>query len=118
MSCADYGFYSSSFGGRVIPLGEFEELEKRACEYLSAVTFGRFSSLPLDDRTKSAVCAVAEAIFTNKSGGGIAEEKVGDVRVRYVRGISNTESPSRRLYNTAMRYLADTGTMFRGSRNV
>lgn len=118
MFCADYIFYSSSYGGSAIPLGEFEELEKRACEYLSAVTFGRFSSLPLDDRKKFAVCAVAEAIFTNNSGGGVAEEKVGEVSVRYVRGISNTESPSKRLYNTAMRYLADTGILFRGTRNV
>ncbi|MBP0990261.1 MAG: hypothetical protein J5874_03685 [Oscillospiraceae bacterium] len=116
MPCTDYFFYSYTFGGSAIPSDSFPEFEKRAEEYISAITFGKIDFLNPTDQIKKAICAVADTIYSNNNGGGLTYEKSGDISVGYARGISNTAPPSRALRNTAMQYLADSGILFRGAR--
>ncbi len=113
MAYVDYEFYSGQYLGVAIPAAEFPQYEREAAVYLDAVTHGNTVGMGDSRQLKMAVCAVADACRANREGGGIANQKLGQWSVDYVRGVSKAKTESQRLYEAAKLYLAGTGMLCR-----
>ena len=115
---ADYAFYGSQYYGSTIPPGEFPRLAGRASEYIDYITSGHIEGA--EHKIKLAVCAIAEEMYKQEQGGEVVMRTVGPWTEQYATtsgaGGSNSSvsSLSHKMYTLAMRYLADTGLMYRG----
>ena len=96
---ADFGFYRDMYLGRMIPESEFPALAARAQAYF--LLFSHRFSLKgvLDQAQEYAVCAMAEVLFEGTDK-GLTEKSVGNVRLRYERGVS----PEARLLDALRPY--------------
>lgn len=58
---ADYGYYTNSFAGTLIPAEEFSSLANKAERFIDYLTMHRIEDVT--DSVKNAVCAAAEAVY-------------------------------------------------------
>jgi hypothetical protein len=68
MAYVDYGFYTTSYFGSVVPQSDFPRVAERASDFVDTMTFDRLvDGLPSDERSqkriKKAVCALADKIY-------------------------------------------------------
>lgn len=129
MVYADYMFYRDVFAG-TMPEDVFSRCSARASDYIDAQTFGRASSAlvrlpcPASDDPESwppvkyalakACCALADLVYLEENGGGVASEETPGYKVNYLAGISNTKTPVQQMQAALSRYLGDTGLLYRG----
>lgn len=68
MAYVDYGFYTTSYFGSVVPQSDFPRVAERASDFVDTMTFDRLAGgLPSNERSqkriKKAVCALADKIY-------------------------------------------------------
>lgn len=113
---ADFDFYATSFHGAADE-ATFTRLSIPAAAELDSLTFGRIDGDVLsvhEMSIKYAYCALIDAFITNENGGGIASESNDGVSVSYVAGVSKAKTDDDRIYDAAVRYLGNTGLLYRG----
>lgn len=108
---ADYAYYKDTYKGR-LSREEFDRFSRRAAVCLEQLTFGRDLSAA-GDRTKDALCALADELDRTDRGGAVQSETNDGVSVTYANGAPKSEG--RRLYEAAAFYLGDTGLLYRGA---
>lgn len=139
---ADFPYYQDFFKGTLIRDAEtFRTVAERASEWIDTVTFDRLQDETLLDLHKNKIqkctCALAEKIFSrnlvisdsvlNSENPGSSEnfpktsESIGAYSVAYanpydyVQEIAQTDAEFRKsLKSTVLRYLGNTGLLFRG----
>ncbi len=111
---ATYEDYRTIYGGTALSATEFPRLALLAGAYLDQITFGRAaraSGEPVRQALALACCAVAELQKQADSGG----ELTGETTTGYSYTRSGTGQPlSVRMRQTAERFLAGTGLLYRG----
>lgn len=118
MIYADYSYYSTEFGGTLIPEQAFAFRAARAAEYINRVTFDRINSefMETDEtaalKIKSCCCALAEADYNFNKNEGKASEKIGSYSVSYTE--TDTEELKSELNRIVDIYLGNTGLLYRG----
>lgn len=61
---ADYDYYTSVYGGEVIPLAQYARSEAKAAAFIGELTFSRVVKLPfVPEEVKQASCAGAEVFY-------------------------------------------------------
>lgn len=115
---ADYDFYISQYGGKVISESDFATASLQATQYLKYITLGRSENYSWDE-LKYAVCAVAEAynaVF-GVAGNAKKSETTDGYSVSYVQQSQDGESKEslfkRKAYESAKLWLANTGLLQR-----
>lgn len=68
MAYADYGFYTTSCFGSVVPEADFPRMAEKASDFVDTMTFDRLvDGLPENERSqkriKKAVCSLAELMY-------------------------------------------------------
>ena len=66
MRYADYGYYSESYGGSLIPEEKFSYYSSRASEYVDQQTYDRLAKgVPEEfaDKVSSCCCEIAESLY-------------------------------------------------------
>lgn len=68
MAYADYGFYTTSYMGNVVPESDFPRVESKASDFVDILTHDRLvDGLPADERAqtriKKAVCSLADTLY-------------------------------------------------------
>ena len=114
---ADFEFYVTEYCGNQIDGDSFPRLSMRASEFIDYVTMNKASKDPDSDKVKRCCCALAEQLATLEAAndtGTIASESVGSHSVSYRSTAEVNASINVRLMQTARRYLASTGMLYRG----
>ena len=106
----DYSYYQFEYKGAILDSDAFYSALPKAKAYISAITFGRADN-SCDKRVLNAVCAVAEDMYESAAS-NISSETVGDLSITYAN--RTTEQDSRRRYDLARMFLANTGLLYRG----
>ena len=136
MTYADFPYYQDFFKGTLIQdEAVFRTVAERASEFIDTVTFDRLQDESLSDLHKNKIqkctCALAEQIFRrnlafangvpDSEGLPKTSESIGAYSVSYanpydyVQELSLTDADFQKsLKSTALRYLGNTGLMFRG----
>lgn len=140
MIYADLEFYQNEFLlGRkeVIPFSEFEYWSRKASQYIDLHTFNRLweyeEQIDIDSlnfpgatqnvngnvpyEVKMATCEIAEVYFNNAQASDISakrSETVGNYSVSYVDPTDVTSGLTSTLRNVLVRWLGNTGLLFRG----
>ena len=136
LAYADFPYYQDFFKGTLISDEEtFRTFSERASEFIDTATFDRLADAELLNRHKTkiqkCVCALAEQFFRRNIAfsGGVPDsenmpktsESIGEYSVSmanpfdYVQEISMTDEDFRKsLKSTVLRYLGNTGLLFRG----
>jgi hypothetical protein len=106
---ADYAFYKTEFCGASIPDNSvFLSYEAKACRRLAYI-IGQ--PLPESkDEVKNAVCAIAEILYDEDTGGRIQSESNDGVSVSYR---TNEKSLDSRIFAAASECLSGTGLIGR-----
>ena len=103
MAYADYGFYTTSYFGSVVPETEFPRLEERASGFVDTMTFDRLvDGLPTNERSqkriKKAVCSLAELMYQielaeknaiNQASANVTDINVGNISTGIVTSVSS-----------------------------
>lgn len=128
----DFSFYQDAFKGILITdEATFQTFSERASEFIDTATFDRLADEELLNRHKikiqKCVCALAELFFKRNIGVFNSEnmpetsESIGAYSVSranpldYVQEISMTDNDFRKsLKSTVLRYLGNTGLLYRG----
>ena len=133
---ADFSFYQDTFKGILITdEAMFRTFSERASEFIDTATFGRLADEELlethKNKIQKCVCALAEQFFRRNIATfkGIPDsenmpktsESIGAYSVSmanpydYVQEISMTDADFQKaLKSTVLRYLGNTGLLFRG----
>jgi len=121
---ADYTYYTTTYLGTSIAVGDFNRLALRASAWVDRLTFQRAAAIvtaATDTATialiKNATCAIAEDIQQTDANGGadaIQSESIGQNSVTYVAGSSKMSTSGETYMQTASLYLGSTGLMFPG----
>lgn len=138
MSYADYTYYEQTFYGTSIDEADFPRLSLRASDFIDYITRNKAAKATASDVVEAlekACCAIAEQIQIterNKAlaaqtataaleagNGEIKSETVGGYSVSYTTGADYASATTPRaeynaMYNVALRYLANTGLLYRG----
>lgn len=134
MAYADFPYYCDFFKGTLIKdENAFRTLAERSSEFIDTVTFDRLVDEALLNRFKEKIqkccCALSELFFKRCSADKLLDtenavetsETIGAYSVNfanpydYVKEISLSDSDFRKiLRSTALKYLGNTGLMFRG----
>ena len=136
LAYADFPYYQDFFKGTLISdEAMFRTFAERASEFIDTATFDRLTDVELLNRHKikiqKCVCALAELFFRRNFAfsNGVpnfedmpkTSEKIGEYSVStanpydYVQEISMTDEDFRKsLKSTVLRYLGNTGLLFRG----
>ena len=134
MAYADFPYYRDFFKGTLIKdENAFRTLAERSSEFIDTVTFDRLSDEELLNQYKNKIqkctCALSELLFKKSSADRMlnaenmpeTSETIGAYSVSfanpydYVKEISMSDSDFiKALKNTALRYLGNTGLMYRG----
>lgn len=136
MSYADYQFYTETFFGTAIGEDDFPRLSLRASDWLDYIIRHK-DPTGLEDEMAKACCAIAEAMQADEQAGALAaqsasaalqsgageikSESVGGYSVSYATSaeyasLNSPAEASKRYRAIALRYLADTGLLYRGGR--
>lgn len=117
MNYADFAFYKEQYKG-MLSADIFERLIFKSSAEIAKLTFGRVENKALFARfereIRCATCAVLEAFYKNEAGGGIASETNDGISINYVAGVSKAKTDDGRIYEAALRYLAETPLLERG----
>lgn len=136
MIYADYDFYTDFYFGTTIPESDFTRLSLRASQYLDYITQNRAESSQYTEALKMACCALAEQYQTVEAARAVAakalvatdgaelqSQSVGSWSQSYRSGGDSAQAAQEaaraaesELYNTAQKYLAHTGLLYRGGR--
>ena len=130
MVYADYEFYMSTYAGNTVPAESFDRLATRASEYLDDFTSGRaaLATGGALDAVRRSCCAMAETLYAEEqaaadtSDGGppagavLKSETNGTWRQEYELTAAALKTAEQRLYDSAKRYLAAWGLLYRGVR--
>ncbi len=105
----DYNYYTTSFGGNLIPPELFNRFMLKAKAYFDAVTLCR--SVPAEYREKAslALCEIAEVFMRYSSRGGIKSENTDGYSVSYDESALNLE-----LSEIMNLYLGESDILFKG----
>ncbi|MCM1506612.1 MAG: hypothetical protein NC177_05690 [Ruminococcus flavefaciens] len=136
MAYADFPYYQDFFKGTLISDVEtFRTFSERASEFVDTATFDRLADAELLSRHRTkiqkCVCALTEQFFKRNIAfsGGIpsdedmpkTSESIGEYSISianpydYVQEISMTDEDFQKaLKSTVLRYLGNTGLLFRG----
>ena len=136
LAYADFRYYQDFFLGTLISdEAMFRTFSERASEFIDTATFDRLTGAELLNRHKikiqKCVCALAELFFRRNMAflNGVPDsdnmpktsESIGAYSVSmanpydYIQEISMTDDDFRKsLKNTVLRYLGNTGLLFRG----
>ncbi len=106
---ADYAYYTGTYGGALVPEGDWLRVSEGAEAYLSGITGGRAD--PGDDRVRRAACAAAEELWRQEQGGALKSQTVGSWKKTYAG--SESATPAGRLYAAAALWLGETGLLCR-----
>lgn len=98
----DYTFYTETYGG-TLPEDVFSRLAKRS-EYYVKKLVSKYDAEA--EAIQMAICAVADAMNQNETGGQVASESVGSWSRTFVQNESKTGE--KLLYDAAMLYLDGT----------
>lgn len=105
-----YLHYQEAFGkNALIPGNSFSFWEARARTELDYITDGQFSKLEPTDKIMQCVCEVAELLYRQSENGDIQSESNDGYSVTY-----RKQNRFDGIYETAGKYLADTGILYRG----
>lgn len=130
MIYADYAFYTETFYGDMIPEAEYNKCAARASDYIDRLTLDRAASYveahPEEVKVKLACCAAAEQYYmigiaranVASEEGEIASESVGSHSRTFRSGLETSASLEMDLRKVVGSYLAPTGLLYRGVRNV
>ena len=121
MAYADFTFYSETYRGAAIVIGDFDRLALRASERIDQLTFDRAGPIVTADEDADtitligmATCAVAEELAALETDGGVIQsERIGQHAVTYAVGATNATEHAR-IARAARRYLDRTELMYRG----
>lgn len=136
MAYADFPYYQDFFKGTLISDAEaFRTFSERASEFVDMATFDRLADAEFLNRHRTkiqkCVCALAEQFFRrNIAFSGsipdsenllVTSESIGEYSVSmanpydYIQEISMTDADFQKaLKSTILRYLGNTGLLFRG----
>jgi hypothetical protein len=127
MAYADFLFYKDIFKGLLITdKTVFESVSERASEYIDMVTFFRIDKvkdISTENLIKKCVCAIADAYYiyekTQLGNETKTSESIGQYSVSWVNPVDSLEkltggSFPDYLRKICIKYLGDTGLMFRG----
>lgn len=123
-----YNYYGSEYLGTIIPSNLFKKYNMKATSLINYFTFNRIKET--DNDIKNACCEIAELLYQqenlyskiiNNGGEQVASETVGPYSKSYVNN-SNIQKErlltkkelDRECYQICLKYLADTGLMYRG----
>ncbi|MDR1101650.1 MAG: hypothetical protein LBL34_04785 [Clostridiales bacterium] len=120
MAYVAYTDYTNYLNGRApaIPEGEFPFWADKASVYVDSQTYGNVAKLkiPYPAYFLNCVCTVAEKIYefdNTPSANTIVSEKTGNYSVTYEK--ITEERVQKKLHDTLIMYLADTGLLYRGT---
>lgn len=133
MAYADFPYYRDFFKGTLIKdENAFRTLAERSSEFIDTVTFDRIHDESLlnlhKDKIQKCTCALSEMLFrrnlisdSDSENMPQTSETIGAYSVSfanpydYIQEMSMSDSDFRKaLKNTALRYLGNTGLMYRG----
>ena len=133
MAYADFPYYRDFFKGTLIKdENAFRTLAERSSEFIDTVTFDRLSDEELLNQYKAKIqkctCALSEMLFrrnlisdSDSENMPQTSETIGAYSVSfanpydYIQEVSMSDSDFRKaMKNTALRYLGNTGLMYRG----
>lgn len=118
----DYAYYTSEYGGEIIPEKKFSGYERRAEAYIRKITYVRGDIFSTEsDIVKDAVCAVADVYCSydqkQASAGMVKSENNDGYSVTYVTeqtdGQTAEEVLRKKAYAAASAYLLPTGWLSR-----
>lgn len=131
MAYADFLFYKDIFKGLLITdKTVFESVSERASEYIDMVTFFRIdkiNDISTENLIKKCVCAIADAYYiyekTQLGNETKTSESIGQYSVSWVNPVDSLEKLTGGnfpdyLRKICIRYLGNTGLMFRGTADV
>lgn len=108
-----FEFYIETYKGSIIPsVTEFKRVSREANAFVDTLVLCRDNLVhkAVENKYKSAVCAVAEVIFNSSKDKQVQSESVGNHSVSYrVKTPKEYEADMRRK---AMLYLAGTGLCY------
>lgn len=105
-----YLYYQDIFGkNMIIPGTAFSLWTAKACAVLDYITDSRFSKLEPTDKTLQCLCEVAELLYRQSENGNIQSENNDGYSVTY-----REQNRFVGIYETAGKYLAETGILYRG----
>lgn len=97
MNYADFVYYRSDFGGRVISSeSDFNSVIGKASAYIDRITFGRSKEKAETEEVKKAACAVCEVMYQNESRYGISSENNDGYSVTYLNNSTNEQKDQKR----------------------
>ena len=122
---ADYEYYRDTYLGSLLTEENFAKYALRADSYLDLLTTGRYEKDCLPEKAAEAVkmaeCAIAElclnleqAELQSDAAWKVQSEKVGNHSVQFRNNAEIAEQTERQIRDTASRYLARWGLLFRG----
>ncbi len=114
MKYVDYTFYSQEYGG-IVPEAEFLSLEIRASSLVDYYTFDRI--LEADLKIKLCICELIDEIRRQKKveSGVVKSETTSKYSVSYfIPSEKDNKSDEKKVYNIILRWLGNTGLMYRG----
>ncbi len=122
---ADYEYYRDTYLGSLLAEENFAKYALRADSYLDLLTTGRYEKDCLPEKAVEAVkmaeCAIAElclnleqAELQSDAAWKVQSEKVGNHSVQFRNNAEIAEQTERQIRDTASRYLARWGLLFRG----
>lgn len=133
MAYADFPYYRDFFKGTLIKdENAFRTLAERSSEFMDTVTFDRIHDESLlnlhKDKIQKCTCALSEMLFkrnlisdSDSENMPKTSETIGAYSVEfanpydYIQEMSMSDSDFRKaMKNTALRYLGNTGLMYRG----
>lgn len=131
MPYVDFTYYSTTFGGTIIPETSFLKFEREARISINTFTFNRLKSdnTLIDDEVKECLCVMMECLYNifqkelnadDGTGKLIASESVDGHNITYAISdeeknmIDKSKATDIKLYNIAKKYLFDTGLLYRG----
>ena len=130
MIYADYAYYTGTYYGNMIPEDDFTRCAARASDYIDRLSLDRAAAYveahPEDEKVKKACCAAAEQYFMignaranmASEDGEIASESVGSHSVTYRSAAESEANLEAVLRKAVTSYLATTGLLYRGCKNV
>lgn len=124
MMYATYEYYTSSYGGSLIPESNFQKMALKVSAYIDEFTFGRINEGNVNTFPSLPVCAceMADLLFFEENGNGSKKEKksesIDGYSVTYVTegvdGKTAEERIKQKLYSIAKLYLINTGLLYCG----
>lgn len=106
MEVLSYGYYTSSYGGNLIPASSWQSYMVKIEARIERYTFGRLCE-PWTNKIKTAACEMAECLYKFEKRDGKTSENIDGYSVAF----DTSQSIDSMLYDIAQVYLENTGLM-------